>query len=119
VAAHPLDLHRAGELLRPTIAYCTANGPLNAAWRDGAITDGVVGQVLAATQGQLEGMVLAGLTERRAAGALRTADLADVARLLSTMSQAYLLQSLGKGETDPDRVLDTLALGWMAIANAP
>jgi hypothetical protein len=42
-----------------------------------------------------------------------------VARLLSGMSQGYLLQSLGKGQTDPELVLDTLARGWVAIANAP
>jgi len=118
-AAQGLDLERARELLRPTVAHWTANGPLIAALRDAAIADGVLGQVVATTQGQLERIVLAGLTERHAAGALQTADLPDVARLLSGMSQAYLLQSLGKGSTDPELVLDTLARGWVAIANAP
>jgi AcrR family transcriptional regulator len=118
-AAGDLDLDAARELLRPTVGYWMANGPLIAALRDAAIADGVVGKVLAATQGRLEAMVLAGLTERHAAGALQTADLPDVARLMSAMSQAYLLQSLGKGETDAELVLDTLARGWVAIANAP
>jgi AcrR family transcriptional regulator len=118
-AARQLDLDAARELLRPTVAHWVANGPLIAALRDAAITDGVLGRVVAATQGQLEALVLAGLTERHAAGALQTADLPDVARLLSGMSQGYLLQSLGKGETDPELVLDTLARGWVAIANAP
>jgi AcrR family transcriptional regulator len=118
-AAKQLDLDAARELLRPTVAYWVANGPLIAALRDAAITDGVLGRVVAATQGQLEALVLAGLTERHAAGVLQTADLPDVARLLSGMSQGYLLQSLGKGQTDPELVLDTLARGWVAIANAP
>jgi AcrR family transcriptional regulator len=118
-AAEQLDLERARELLRPTVAYWTANGPLISALRDAAIADGVIGKIVAGTRGQLEAMVLAGLTERHAAGALQTADLPDVARLLAGMSQAYLLQALGKGETDPELVLDTLARGWVAIANAP
>jgi AcrR family transcriptional regulator len=118
-AAEQLDLERARDLLRPTVAHWTANGPLISALRDAAIADGVLGQIVAATRGQLEDMVLAGLNERHAAGALQAADLPDVARLLSGMSQAYLLQALGKDQTDPELVLDTLARGWVAIANAP
>jgi AcrR family transcriptional regulator len=118
-AATQLDLDAAREVLRPTVAHWVANGPLIAALRDAAIADGVLGRVVAATQGQLEALVLAGLTERQAAGALQAADLPDVARLLSGMTQGYLLQSLGKGQTDPELVLDTLARGWVAIANAP
>jgi AcrR family transcriptional regulator len=118
-AAEQLDLDAARELLRPTVAHWVANGPLIAALRDAAITDGVLGRVVATNQGQLDALVLAAQTERHAAGALQTAHLPDVARLLSGMSQGYLLQSLGKGQTDPELVLDTLARGWVAIANAP
>jgi AcrR family transcriptional regulator len=118
-AAEQLDLDAARELLRPTVAHWVANGPLIAALRDAAIADGVLGQVVAATAGHLEALVLAGLTERHADGALQTADLPDVARLLSGMSQGYLLQALGKAQTAPELVLDTLARGWVAIANAP
>jgi len=119
VAAEPIDLARARDILRPAVTHWTANGPLIAALRDAAIADGVIGDVVGATQGRLEAAILGGLTQRRAAGALQGADLPAVARLLASMSQAYLLGALGQGQTDPELVLDTLALGWVAIVNAP
>lgn len=114
-----IDLPRAREILRPAVDFWVANGRLVAALRDAAIYDGLLARVAAGTQGQMEQAILTGLTARRAAGALQSVDLTEIARLLSTMSQNYLLYALGRNSIDPEVVLDTLALGWVAIVNAP
>lgn len=118
VADRPIGMEEAREFLRPTVEQWSANGRLIAALRDAAIADGTLGRVIAATQGRLEQAIVTGLERRRAAGGLGAVDLPDAARLLASMSQAYLLQALGHGEVDAEVALDTLALGWVAIVNA-
>jgi AcrR family transcriptional regulator len=114
-----IDRAQAREILRPAVAHWQANGRLIAAVRDGAIHDGFLDRVAAATQGRLEATILEGLRRRREAGALQSAQLPEVARLLAAMSQNYLLYALGRNSVDPEVVLDTLALAWVAIVNAP
>jgi hypothetical protein len=91
------------------------------AMRDAAVYDPTIEGLVAATQDRFHAMVLAALERRRAAGALQTADLAQVARLLGGMNQRFLLMTFGGGSegVDIDKAVDTLALGWLAIITAP
>jgi AcrR family transcriptional regulator len=118
-AAETVDVARTREVLRPAVEHWRANGRLIAALRDGAIHDGFLARVAQVTQTRLEATILEGLQRRHAAGALQSADLPDLARLLASMGQGYLLYALGRNSVDAERVLDTLALAWTAIVNAP
>jgi AcrR family transcriptional regulator len=119
-AGEELDLERARELLRPIVEHWAAHGPLMRAMRDAAVYDSTIDGLVAATQERFHELVVTALERRRAAGALQDADLPEVARLLESMNQRYLLIAFGGGaETDIDQAIDTLALGWNAIITAP
>jgi hypothetical protein len=66
-------------------------------------------------------MIVAAPERGRAAGALQTADLQQVARLLESMNQRYLVTTFGEGGDDADieKAINTLALGWQAIITSP
>jgi hypothetical protein len=90
------------------------------AMRDAAVYDSTIEGLVAATQNRFHAMVVAALERRHAAGALQSADLDQVARLLESMNQRYLLMTFGETtEADRDKAIDTLALGWVAIIGAP
>ncbi len=119
-AGDPLDHERARELLRPAVEHWAANGTLMRAMRDAAVYDGFVDQLVAAAQDRMQHAIRSALERRRAAGALQTADLEQVGLLLAAMNQRYLLGAFGDGRhVDVEVALDTLALGWLAIVNAP
>lgn len=115
-----VDAARARALLRPVVEHWAQHGPLMRAMRDAAAYDSTIDGLVAATQDRFHAMVVAALERRRAAGALQTADLDQVARLLGAMNQRYLLMTFGEDSgTDLETVIDTLALGWVAIITAP
>lgn len=115
-----LDRARARELLRPVVEHWAAHGPLMRAMRDAAVYDSTIDGLVSATQNRFHEMIVSALQQRRAAGALQTADLEQVAFLLESMNQRYLLLAFGDGvQTDVEPAIDTLALGWQAIVTAP
>jgi len=120
-AGDDLDIERARTLLRPIVHHWSRHGTLMRAMRDAAVYDPTIEGLVAATQDRFHAMVVAALERRRAAGALQTADLTQVARLLAAMNQRYLLTTFGDGSegVDIERTIDTLALGWQAIITAP
>ncbi len=114
------DLERYRQLLRPIVEHWAQHGPLMRAMRDAAVYDATIDGLVAGAQDRFHEMVVAALTRRRDAGALQTADLQQLARLLESMNQRYLLLAFGDGaQTDVEQAIDTLALGWNAILGAP
>jgi AcrR family transcriptional regulator len=119
-AGEDLDVARARQLLRPVVEHWARHGTLMKAMRDAAVYDSTIDGLVVATQDRFHDMVVSALEHRRAAGSLQTADLNQVARLLESMNQRYLLLTFGeKEQRDIDRAVDTLALGWNAILTAP
>jgi AcrR family transcriptional regulator len=120
-AGEELPVERARELLRPIVHHWARHGTLMRAMRDAAVYDPTIEGLVAATQDRFHAMVVSALERRRAAGALQTADLPQVARLLESMNQRYLVMTFGEGgdDVDIDKAIDTLALGWQAIITAP
>jgi len=111
----------ARELLRPIVEQWRRNGRLMLAVRDAAIHDGFMERLVAMTDDRMRATIISALTSQREHGALQHADLEAVATLLAAMTQRYLQLVYGEREEPPelDRVLDTLALGWVSIINAP
>jgi AcrR family transcriptional regulator len=119
-AGEDLDIDRARQLLRPVVEHWARHGTLMKAMRDAAVYDSTIDGLVVATQDRFHDMVVSALESRRAAGSLQTADLNQVARLLESMNQRYLLLTFGESEqAELDRTVDTLALGWNAILTAP
>jgi len=119
-AGGDFDADRARTLLRPIVHHWAKHGTLMRAMRDAAVYDSTIDGLVAATQERFHAMVVSALERRRAAGALQTADLDQVANLLASMNQRYLLMTFGEGEgADIEKTIDTLALGWLAIITAP
>ena len=120
-----LDAERARALLRPVVEHWARHGTLMRAMRDAAVYDSTIDSLVAATQDRYHAMVVSALERRRAAaGVLQNADLDQVARLLESMNQRYLVMAFGESDSDGDdaaveRAIDTLALGWLAIITAP
>ena len=119
-AGEDFDGERARALLRPIVEHWARHGTLMRAMRDAAVYDSTIDGLVAATQDRFHTMVVAALERQRAAGALQTADLDQVARLLAGMNQRYLVMTFGEaGDADIETAIDTLALGWLAIITAP
>lgn len=121
-AGGPLDLERSRALLRPVVEHWARHGPLMRAMRDAAVYDSAIDDLVSETQASFHELIVAALQQRRAAGLLQRADLHEVARLLASMNQRYLMLAFGDGDGDEEaieRVVDTLALGWTAIVSAP
>ena len=119
-AGEDLDLDRARELLRPVVEHWAAHGTLIRALRDAAVYDRTIEGLVATTQERFRALVVTALERRREAGSLREADLVEVAHMLESMNQRYLMIRFGEGRsTDVEQAIDTLALGWLAIITAP
>jgi len=121
-AGEEFDLERARTFLRPVVEHWAKHGPLMRAMRDAAVYDQAIDGLVEAAQRRFHAMVVDALEGRRRAGALQTADLDQVAHLLGSMNQRYLVQTFGEGGADEatiERAIDTLALGWAAIITAP
>jgi TetR/AcrR family transcriptional regulator, ethionamide resistance regulator len=121
-ATGPLDRDTVRELLRPIVEQWASHGVLMRAMRDAAVYDKAIDDIVSDTQRRFNELVVAALERRRATGVLQTADLPHVAHLLEAMNQRYLLVVFGESDdhdVDVEVALDTLALGWTAILNAP
>lgn len=119
-AGGDVDVERARVLLRPVVEHWARHGPLMRAMRDAAVYDSTIDGLVSAAQERFHAMIVDALERRRAAGALQTADLDEVARLLESMNQRYLLLAFGEGaDADVEKAIDALALGWVAIVTAP
>jgi TetR/AcrR family transcriptional regulator, ethionamide resistance regulator len=122
VASGPMDRDQVRELLRPVVEHWAAHGVLMRAMRDAAVYDQAIDTIVVDAQSRFHDMVVDALERRREAGVLQTADLRQVSHLLEAMNQRYLLVTFGESEErriDVDTALDTLALGWLSILNAP
>jgi len=124
-AAEPIDVPRARGLLRPIVELWHQHGALMRAMRDAAVYDREIHALVFGAQYRLRSGTVAALERRRETGLLQSVDLTQLAELLASMTQRYLMSSFG-GDNPPDLppvsvdvAVDTLAVAWVAIINVP
>jgi len=120
-AGEPCDLDTTRDLLRPVVTSWAQHGALMRAMRDAAVYDSEIDAVVRATYDRFHDRIVEALEHRRrSTGLLAEADLDQLGWLLSAMNQRYLLVTFGEREdSDPEVALETLALGWLSVLNAP
>jgi AcrR family transcriptional regulator len=124
-AGEEITRERARELLTPVVEHWRRHGALMRAMRDAAVYDGDIHRLVMGAQYRFRATTVAALERRRATGVLQDADLEQIAELLSSMNQRYLLSAFGGDgpEEQPpvsvETATETLAIAWVAVVNAP
>jgi TetR/AcrR family transcriptional regulator, ethionamide resistance regulator len=102
--------------LEPAVAVYTHHGPLLRAMAEAAASDPELAGDQAAIRARFSDQAERYLRLAQARGAAPLADVAETARALQVMTEAYLLDAFGRGpRVSPEVALQTLCEIWLAM----
>jgi AcrR family transcriptional regulator len=108
----------AREALAATVEFFVRHGPLVRAVAEAASSDERIEAAYQATLDRFVELTVDGFDRLAAEGRLQVADTRSLARALTLMNQAYLLDTFGHTPGDPELALTTLETIWLGVVGA-